>query len=68
MDIKLNNKESRLLMEVGKVKEFYPGLSEDKESILLRRLARLDSIKWCPYPEEFYFITSLGKSLLGRKK
>lgn len=67
MDIKLDSKGIKLLTEVKKAKEFYPSLIEDEESALLRRLARFGLIRWCPYPEEFYVITALGKKFIEEK-
>lgn len=44
-----------LLARVVAEKTYYPRLDpSDPEGPLLRRLAALGLIRWCPYPDEFY--------------
>jgi hypothetical protein len=64
MNTRLGKKEITLLGTVSAEGEFYPSLTEDEESRLLRSLAEKGFIKWCRYPEEFYIITVLGKDLI----
>lgn len=51
---------ARLLRKVLDVGEYYPPLTS-ADSERLRTLARAGMIHWCPYPEEFYIITPVGK-------
>lgn len=38
--------------------------ADPREEALYRELASLGLIRWCPYPEEFYVITTEGQSRL----
>ena len=37
---------------------------DDFEGNLLKQMAKLELIHWCPYPEEFYVIWPRGKAAL----
>ncbi|UCH92558.1 MAG: hypothetical protein JSV88_19990 [Candidatus Aminicenantes bacterium] len=43
-----------------------PEWEKSDESRLLRKMASLGIIHWCPYPEEFYILWPLGKEILGK--
>lgn len=40
-------------------------LEGSRESTMLRKMAGMDLIHWCPYPDECYVITAVGRTLLS---
>src|SRR4051812_5216311 len=53
-----------LLRLIETEQEYYPQRADLDSARILRRMAELKLIRWCPYPDEFYVLQPSGTAVL----